>query len=300
MVIRELGLACAGYLPVSCVLILSLWFGRELFPRMASGTPPAFWLHPSFLFGREGVAGFLFCCTGIAYWRYSRPFNMNSGSTAAERNPARRLATALLIVYTVVCTLMAWDLVMSLSRGWASSIFGGLYITGDLYLGLAMLTIAAVFMASRNARGFAVDAKVLRNLGLLLFSFSLLWIYFVFSQYLVIWYGNLPREISYVQLRTAQQPWKSLVILMLALSFVAPFLILLSRSAKQSRGYLLGSALAVIAGIWLDRFLMIAPSVNPSALHLGWPELLITAAFFSGFALAYFSFLRKLFARTSR
>jgi Ni/Fe-hydrogenase subunit HybB-like protein len=192
-----------------------------------------------------------------------------------------------------VYTIFAWDFVMSLDPAWSSTLFGGYYFVGNLYLGLAAVTALTVFTSRRHGLDHSVDSKVFHNLGKLLFCFALLWTYLFWSQYLVIWYGNLPRETRFLLVRTAQEPWSTLALAVLLANFLIPFVILLFRAARKSRQALLAVSAAIVAGMWLERFLLVAPSLSPGQrLFLGWQELAITAGFFALFLLTYMIALR--------
>ena len=201
----------------------------------------------------------------------------------------------LLLGYAYMYSVFAWDFVMSLHPGWVSTLFGAYYFIGNLYLGLATVIALTIYARWRYNLEDSMDARLFHKLGKLLFSFSLLWIYLFWSQYLVIWYGNLPREIGFVLTRIAQNPWSNLSVVALAINFVVPFVILMSRSAKENRKILLAIAVAIVMGMWLERFLLVMPSLTPESRNpLGWAELLVTAGFFASFALTYLTTLHKI------
>jgi len=250
----------------------------------------------SSLFTRETIG--LLLLYGLALLYSYRSLRADA-ATPASRNPQpaslQALAVALLILYAYVYTVFAWDFVMSLHPTWTSTLFGGYYFIGNLYLGLAAVIAMTIYARWRYNLEDAMAPRIFHNLGKLLFSFSLLWIYLFWSQYLVIWYGNLPREIGFVLTRTAQSPWSTLSWVVLAINFVVPFVILLSRSAKENRKLMLTLAVAIIIGMWIERFLLVVPSLTPEPrIPLGWAELLITAGFFASFALTYLTTLHKI------
>ena len=134
----------------------------------------------------------------------------------------------------------------------------------------------------------------LHNLGKLMLGFTLMTGDFFYTQFLVIWYGNLPEETEFVILRTQFQPWKTLSWTVLAVCFIFPFLVLLRRRIKMQPMAMLVLSTVILAGMWLERFLLVVPSLwQGQALPLGLTELLISMGFFGIMALCVLLFLQK-------
>ena len=102
------------------------------------------------------------------------------------------------------------------------------------------------------------------DLGKLVFAFCLLWTYLGWSHYLPIWYGNLPEETGFLLVR-ARSPWAPLAGTVLAACFVIPFVVLLSREVKRRAGSLFAICAVVVVGMWLERYLLVVPSVWSAA-----------------------------------
>ncbi|MBI3895742.1 MAG: polysulfide reductase NrfD [Acidobacteria bacterium] len=304
--VKRLAEACAAYLPVSFLFFLVTWFGRHtLFPWGDQPIPAiASWLDFSFFFGREAIILLLLYGVALLFFYRSVLTEANAQSDPhpplspkpdQDRASLQKLAVVLLILYAFLFTVFAWDFIMSLHPEWSSTLFGGFFFVGNLYLGLATITVLTIYARWRYNLGDAMNPVIFHNLGKLLFSFSLLWTYLFWSQYLVIWYGNLPREIGFVLVRTEREPWSNLAIAILIMNFLIPFVILLSRTAKENRKILLASSVVIIVGMWLERFLLVVPSLSSGLqIPLGWAELLITASFFASFALTYLATLHRI------
>jgi hypothetical protein len=175
----------------------------------------------------------------------------------------RVLAPLVAIVYAVAFSFLAFDLIMALDPEWFSTLFGGWYFIGHLFAGLALLAVAS--MSLRNKCGlerFLPDVRQ-RDLATLLFAFCLLNVDFFWSQYLTIWYGNLPEETHWVIERAVDDslPWSKLSWVSLISFFLIPFIALLFRRVKQSRALLTTVACIVVLGIFLARFIEIAPAL---------------------------------------
>jgi hypothetical protein len=131
-------------------------------------------------------------------------------------------------------------------------------------------------------------------LGKLLLGFNLTYLAMVWAQYIVIWYGNLPEETHFVILRIWQKPWALLSWSVLALSVLIPFLVFLSRRAKQVPWLVLCVGVSISAGLWIERYVLIVPSLwsGPRA-PFGWIEVGITAGFLGAAGLSYLFFLKN-------
>lgn len=115
-----------------------------------------------------------------------------------------------------------------------------------------------------------------------------------YSQFLVIWYGNLPEETHYIIERTQHQPWAMLAYSVLILAFVGPFIILINKKIKMMPKAIRWVALSILLGIWLERILLIAPSVvGGHSFPIGWIEISMTVGFLGLFLLAIQTFWNK-------
>jgi Ni/Fe-hydrogenase subunit HybB-like protein len=123
----------------------------------------------------------------------------------------------------------------------------------------------------------------------------MLWAYLFWSQYLVIWYGDLPEETAFVAHRTIDAPWAPLAWMVLGTAFVIPFLMLLSRELKQHRFGLSIVAAIALVGMWFERFILVGPSLwKGDQLPIGPMEILVTAGVAALFALCYTGFLQRV------
>jgi hypothetical protein len=206
----------------------------------------------------------------------------------ADGGPAERLenrdaitrdAAVLVVAYAFGYSLLAFDLMMSLAHKWVSNLFGAFYFMGSFLAALMALAVLAV--ALRRPMGLAalISAKQLHDLGKLCFGFTVFWAYLMWSQFLVIWYGNLPDETFFIFYRLIG-PWKPVGVAVFLLVFVVPFVGLLGARPKRYPPTLAAFALVSLVGIWLERYLEVVPSINGGAgPALGLPELGVTLLF---------------------
>jgi Ni/Fe-hydrogenase subunit HybB-like protein len=211
-----------------------------------------------------------------------------------QQKPQAALSIAFGIVYAIVLSLIAIDLIMSLDPHWVSTLFGAYYFMGSFYTALAgLMVLCGISLSAYGLQDFIMP-KQFHDLGKLLLGFCVVTGDFFYSQFLVIWYGNLPEEAQYVILRVRNTPWQFLAWTVLIVCFALPFVILLNRKIKMKPRAMVILGIIILIGMWLERLLLIAPSLWKEAqLPLGMIELLISAGFLGIMALCVLLFLRQ-------
>jgi Ni/Fe-hydrogenase subunit HybB-like protein len=287
--VRRIALTTAGFQPVSIVLFLILFAGRAvLYPWVNNPIPvKAAWLNTPFFWLRTlGLAVALAVVSFALVTALLRdPVQAADGVERARRN---RLATVLLFLWVITVSLWGFDLVMSLDPRWYSGLFGGYFAVSTLYTGFALLAILTI---RANARGLAsVPPAAVQDVAKLQFALSIMWMYFFWSQYLVIWYGNVPVETRFLVQRFFVQPWGTLAWVVMIVGWLIPFAYLLKRLTgrpPERHAPLVVVALLGLVAIFLERILVVVPSVTPGAgLPVGWKELAITLGFLALFVLS--------------
>ena len=284
----------AAFFPISFVLFLLLFTGKAfVFPWLGGDLHgKEGWLTIPFLFTRD-VAGLLILYgLGFAYLRHGLMLKRSQGDDAERNREARQsrmtlIAVLYIMAYAAVLSLLAFDLVMSADPQWVSTLFAPYGFVKAFYTGLGALIILAALVRIRH-REAALEASHFHDLGKLFFAFCLLWADFFYCQFLVIWYGNIPEETSYIIQRTMALPWSRLAWVVFILSFVIPFLVLLNKQVKTKPRFMIGLCSLVFVGIWLEHFLLLGPALSPGAesLPMGMMEVLITLGFLGLMAMA--------------
>ena len=198
------------------------------------------------------------------------------------------------ILFVLVVSLWAFDLVMTLDPIWYSGLFGGYYVVKALYTGFGLVTFLTI---RANARGVTnVAPSGIQDMAKLTFAMSVMWMYFFFSQYLVIWYGNVPIETRFFVARFFNPPWGVVAWLVFIFGWLIPFSYLLKR--LTGRPPTRHKVLVVILffgwiSIFVEHVLVVFPSLDRAiGFPLGVKEVLITAGFFALFALSRRRFLQ--------
>ncbi len=302
------------FLPVSFVLFWIIFFGRhELFEWVRHPIPEkAAWLNIPFLFFRNGIgllllfglslrfvllsmrSDFVATIDSLSDWRkdlYARFIRMCPDEERTKRQLAV-LSPIVVVAYAIVFTILAWDLIMSLDPHWVSTLFGAFYFVGSFFNGLILISIVAIFLRWRLGLDRQIGISTLHDMGKLVFAFSIFWTYFFWSQYLVIWYGNLPEETEWFAKRQFG-PYRHLSYLVLFMNFVAPFVLLIVQKVKETPWAFGAIAFIPLIGMWLERYVLVAPSVlGTTQVWLGFPEVLISLGFASLFLLCFLAFYR--------
>lgn len=245
--------AMPALLPIAGLMMLALWFGAEyLYPWARPGARSdhllhgrLVWLNRPFFFGRI----LLF----FGLW-------ILLGRSVIQRGKG---APVFILVFGVTFALANFDWIMSLEPVWASTIFAIYGFSGMFLQGIAVVTISAIVL---RRVGLLPEISRAQNhdLGKLLFAFSCFWAYIWLSQFLLIWYANIPEETAPLRL-LLDSGWTPLFYLNLLLNFGLPFVLLLRRKAKTSERVLLVACFTVLTGHWLDLYLMVMPPVLQGA-----------------------------------
>ncbi len=211
------------------------------------------WLNVPFFLARAGII--LLVLLAMTHSLFHRPASGNAA--ALPRPPA---AAVFLVVFAVAITVGSWDWLMSLEPEWFSTMYGVYSFAGAFVGGIAAITVLSIRLSGSHASPVQLGERQLHDLGSLLFGFSVFWAYIWFCQYMLIWYANIPEETPYYARRLSYS-WSMLFWLNPVVNFVVPFVVLLSSRAKRNPQVLMEVAGVVLAGRWLDTYLMVAPAL---------------------------------------
>jgi Ni/Fe-hydrogenase subunit HybB-like protein len=295
--VKRIALTTAGFLPASFVLFVILFGGRAvLYPWVNHPVPiKAAWLNVPFASLRTGLGLLLLYCVALILAKAVFAEDQSGGSSASAVARRNRLSAILLILYVVVLSLWGFDLLMSLDPKWYSGLFGGYYVVTSLYTGFGLVTFLTI---RSNARGVTnVSPSAIQDMAKLTFAMCVMWMYFFFSQYLVIWYGNVPVETKFFLRRFFVDPWRTLAFVIFIVGALIPFVYLLKRLTGRppSRHKVLVAILFMgWIAVFLERIMLVFPTISTdNALPLGLTDILITAGFFALFVLSRNWFLAR-------
>ncbi|MDQ6892855.1 MAG: hypothetical protein M3167_09270 [Acidobacteriota bacterium] len=206
-------------------------------------------------------------------------FFLNRWSEEQDRSPSPALTRRLqllssggLVVYGLTITFWSIDWLMSLEPRWYSTMYGVLLMAGQALSALAFVIALTILLSRFEPLASILSPEHLHDLGKLLLAFVMFWAYVSFSQYLIIWAGNLPEEIPWY-LRRLQGGWGWFGIALIVLHFALPFLLLLSADANRNPRLLSTVAVLVVVMRVVDLFWLVRPVFSPGRIQIHWLDL---------------------------
>lgn len=277
--LRRVPEAMMGYLPAGALTLLAVFFGRhtlyewthaEAVAKSHALQAKAAYLNTPFFFARMAVFLLIWTIFMRLLRRESRAQDMDGSILHTRRN--RKYAAIFIGLFAITFTLASFDWLMSVEPEFYSTIYAFYCFSGLFVSAIAAITLLTIWLRRRGHLP-QVNEEHLHNMGKLVLSFATFWAYMWLSQYLLIYYTNLPEETVYYIRRTSTPGWQGLFILNLLLNWLIPFVMLLSRQAKRGTGWLAAACVIVLAGHWVDLYTLIMPGLGLPA-WTGAPGLL--------------------------
>ena len=296
--LRRVPEAFLSILPLAAALMLALFFGRHVLyswsnpGALAAETAIAGklrYLQPSWVFTRMVIVLVAWMVFAWLFRRTSIRQDKHPELGLVLHEKLTRYAVAFIPVFALTLTVAAFDWLISADPRWFSTMYAVYVFAGTFVEGIAAITLAVVLLKESGPMRDAVSDRQLHDLGKMLFAFSTFWAYIWVCQYLLIWYSNIPEEVTHYLTRTSGA-WIYLFALNLIVNWVVPFLVLLSVRAKCTGKVLKSIAVLLLCGHWLDLYLLVMPSVW-KAPRIGFTELAIPGGCV---ALLFLVFVRTL------
>ena len=194
----------------------------------------------------------------------------DTGDGVAMWKKNRGVAAAFTVFYAVTSSTSAWDFIMSIDTHWFSTLFGWYTFAGMFVSSFAALILITLYLKGKGLMEW-VNENHLHDLGKFMFAFSVFWTYLWFSQFMLIWYADIPEEVTYYMQRFDQ--YKVPFFVMLVLNFLLPVLAVLSRATKRVPGTVIMAAFFVLVGHYMDHYVMIMPGTVGDHYGFGLLEL---------------------------
>lgn len=301
LTIRRVAEAGAGSLWVMAILFIPIVLGMTyLFPWarpaevQASAVLQAktFYLNVPFFLVRAVAYFAIWILLAVTANRLSSRLNFAEGDAQeVVRGRLQGLGAFGLILYILTMTFASVDWMMSIQPFWSSTIFGMIIIIGQVLTALAFTLVMLNLLPGQSLGSkwnYLTTPVPFQDLGALLFAFIVGWAYLAYFQLLIIWAGNLPREVTWYQARTAGG-WNIVAILVALFQFVLPFLALLSIRARHNLRVLGGLGLMLVVTFFVNLFWHIKPAFSPGVLAISWLDIVVPVAI-GGIWLAVFLF----------
>lgn len=215
------------------------------------------WLNPPFWIIR--IAVYFVIWSVLAVWLYRSSVRQDASGDPQLTIRMDRWSALGMLLFALSLTFFAIDALMSLNPHWFSTIWGVYIFSGAAVGFFSLLAILVYFLQGSGRLRHAVTAEHYHDVGKLAFGFVVFWAYIAFSQYMLIWYANLPEETAWFAPRQGDAWWVNVSLLLLFGHFVAPFLALLSRVPKRRKGLLVVAAAWLLLMHWLDLYYIVIP-----------------------------------------
>ena len=326
---KRLSEACAAFLPISFLMFVIVFFGSKVLyewthtPFLHHGVAvKAGWLNLPFFVSRN--IAWLVIIYAVSWWFVKtsikpdialarKLLGSDWGGAFADKvlngygehedevirleKLSRKLAPVLAILYAYGASFLAWDFVMTLDQEWFSTLFGVFFIIGNMHAFMGLMLAISVTVRNRFGMHEYITINRLHDLAKMVFAFSLLWAYMGYTQYLVIWYADMPEETPFLVIRSMELPWALMFLLIIIGVFAIPFIGLLPKTLCRVPNYIRVMGIWVAVWQWFAIYLMVVPSLQHYGhyhVYLGMHELLITLGFAGLFFLSYLTFLGKV------
>jgi hypothetical protein len=293
--IQRIPEAMGTYLPVSALfmLIIALFGMKDIYHWSHENLDPLIegkraYLNTWFFIARLVFyfAGWIYLSTRIRQLSLANDRSPN----LTNHNKSHIFATIFIIFFALTNSPSSWDMLMSIDAHWYSTLYAW-YIFSSLFVsGIAVIILLVIYLRSRGYMPH-INKEHLHDLGKYLFGFSIFWMYLWYSQYMLIWYANIPETTIYFIRRW--ENFSDLMYVNVALCFFVPFLVLLPREFPRMTKVLVAVSSIVIIGHWVDFYLAVMPGVVGGNAGIGFLEIGITAGFAGMFLWTVFRALTR-------
>ena len=183
-----------------------------------------------------------------------------------------------MVFFAVTSAMASWDWIMSIDAHWFSTLFGWYVFAEWAAIGFTTILLFTLYL---QKQGYLKDVNEshIHDLGKWIFAFSLVWTYMWFSQFMLIWYANIPEEVAYFTARLEVENYKFLFWFSMIINFVLPVVLLMSRDAKRHNSRLIFVSIIILIGHWLNSYLLVAPGTLNTHGHIGFTEIGIGLGF---------------------
>ena len=260
--------------------------GHENYDELVAGKSG--WLNKTGFF----IRGLIFLGGWSLYRHFSRKFSIAQDTAEDNKNFKKsfRIAAGFLVFFIYTESMMSWDWIMSVDPHWFSTLFGWYVFASMFVSGITVIALISIYLKSRGHLEF-VNENHLHDVAKYMFAFSIFWTYLWFSQFMLIWYSNIPEEVTYFVTRFAdyQLPFLGMVVM----NFAFPILLLMNADYKRIPWFVVMSGLVILFGHYIDIFNMIMPATVGDRWYIGIPEISSVLLFAGLFIFVVFTALTK-------
>jgi hypothetical protein len=220
------------------------------------------------------IRGLIFIAGWSLYRYFSRKFSIAQDhadiNDKSNFKKVFRISAAFLVFFIYTESMMSWDWIMSVDPHWFSTLFGWYVFSSMIVSAITVIALLTIYLKSKKYLEKVNDGHI-HDLAKFMFGFSIFWAYLWFSQFMLIWYANIPEEVTYFVTRFEdyQVPFLGMVVL----NLVFPFLILMNSDYKRIPWFVVMAGIVILCGHYLDVFVMIMPATVGDQWFIGIPEI---------------------------
>ncbi|TDQ32301.1 quinol:cytochrome C oxidoreductase [Zeaxanthinibacter enoshimensis] len=273
-----------GGIIVFVILLLSVLHLNHIFVWM----DPEVVAHDELLQGKQGylnptfflIRAAIFLAGWIFYREYSRKLSLAQDEATDNTNFVKNFkwSAAFLVFYLVTESIMSWDWIMSVDPHWFSTLFGWYVFASMFVSGITVIAMVVIYLKSRGYLPDVNDSH-LHDLAKFMFGISIFWTYLWFAQFMLIWYADIPEEVTYFVTRI--DDYKLPFFGMIVMNFLFPILVLMNSDYKRVNWFVVMAGIIILLGHYLDVFNMIMPATVGDQWYIGIPEI-SSVLFFMG------------------
>lgn len=285
-----------GGIAVFVILVLSVLHMNHLFvwmdPEVVADDKllqgKAGYLEPTFFLIRAAF----FLGGWILYREVSRRLSLAQDKSDDNSNFKKnfRWSAGFLVFYLVTESIMSWDWIMSVDPHWFSTLFGWYVFASMFVSGITVIALVTIYLKSKGYLNDVNDSHI-HDLAKFMFGISIFWTYLWFSQFMLIWYANIPEEVTYFVTRI--EDYNLPFFGMVAMNFVFPILLLMNSDYKRLNWFVVMAGIVILAGHYMDVFNMIMPATVGDQWSIGIPEIGAILFFAGAFIFWVFRALTK-------
>ena len=290
--------AITYYLLPGALIVLAIAFfaDKHLFIWM----DPDVVAHDKLLQGKAGwlnksaflIRALIFIGGWSLYRYFSRKFSIAQDSSNNNKNFKRnfQISAGFLVFYIYTESMMSWDWIMSVDPHWFSTLFGWYLFASMIVSGITTIALMTIYLKAKGYMKFVNDSHI-HDLAKYMFGFSVFWAYLWFSQFMLIWYANIPEEVTYFVTRI--EDYTIPFFTMFVLNFIFPFLVLMNSDYKRIPWFVIMAGIIILVGHYMDVYNMIMPATVGDRWGFGLPEISALALFSGLFIILIFYSLSK-------
>ena len=295
-----------SYLPIGLVILLiilgisTLGHGNHLFAWMHADLDPTSPTYDKLLDGKKGwlnagafmLRAVIYASLWIAYQIISKRLSRKQDTASDDKNFKKnfQLSAMFLVVFLYSESMMSWDWIMSLDPHWFSTLFGW-YIFASMFVsGITVIALVTIYLKSQGYLE-KVNNSHIHDLAKFMFGMSIFWTYLWFSQFMLIWFADIPEEVTYFITRI--QDYNLPFFGMIALNFVFPILVLMNSDFKRTNWFVIIAGILILVGHYVDVYNMVMPATVGDRWFIGIPEVGSVLFFLGLFIYVVFNALTK-------